>query len=222
MTWVHASPNQYSSSLRLTSSSPPLRNNRPAQETQQQCLDKCYTTFETCCGMTQTEVKDTEQYDDFWGNCDDANLYEKCTNEEINCRGACPYTTNDKVTTKLIENFDNDNEGTAGLRGHHLITEDAFMSSDDVPTASPTIQTPPPAPWTQRQDCIGKCVKNWTRCCMKTGAFQCPTDDNDIRQHPCDYKYDICAGMCSQADVEATNEVIADLDNDGTLQYTMD
>jgi hypothetical protein len=67
--------------------------------------------------MTQTEVKDTEQYDDFWGNCDDANLYEKCTNEEINCRGSCPYTANDN---------DNDNEGTAGLRGKHLITEDAL------------------------------------------------------------------------------------------------
>ena len=65
--------------------------------------------------------------------------------------------------------------------------------------------------------CIGKCVKNWTRCCMESGRFLCPTEYN-----PCEYDYNICAGMCSQADVEATNKVIADLDNEGMLQYTMD
>ena len=85
--------------------------------------------------MTQTDEVVTVQSDDFWGNCDDANLYEKCTGEQINCRGACP-PADDEATTNDIAEVGNDKEGATGLRGHHHIitkpvevAEDAFVTN---------------------------------------------------------------------------------------------
>jgi hypothetical protein len=56
--------------------------------------------------MTQTDEVVTVQYDD-----DYSNLFSKCWNDYNICCSKCPCPE-DEATTKVIANFDNENEGT--------------------------------------------------------------------------------------------------------------
>ena len=90
------------------------------------------------------------------------------------------------------------------------------------PSASPTIQTPPPAPRTQRQQCLDDCDTAYYICC---GTSQCKGPDDQMLHYKCyGVEYRNCEFDCPRTEDEATTKVIANFDNEneGTLQHTTD